>query len=252
MPISPVGRHKDHGHQDQAVNGELHAADRAAEPALQKRRGSLQQHRSDQRPPQCSDAADDRDQCGLNRDIEGEGGRGIDEVDVLGVKRSGHRRQKRADHVDVALHFRRVDADGSGRVFVLTDRDEVISDPGAFDQPGDDQRDQQQAENDIVVGVLVFELHHQRCGAEIGDGRALGAPGEVAKLEKDQHQGLRGRDGGDGEIGAAQAEAQPADRQARQCGHHSAGDHADPGRDVVIDLQDGGGVGAQSEIGGVS
>src|ERR1700694_5534105 len=28
---------KDHGHQDQAVHGQLHAADRTAEPALQQR-----------------------------------------------------------------------------------------------------------------------------------------------------------------------------------------------------------------------
>ena len=50
--------------------------------------------------------------------------------------------------------------------------------------------------------------------AEIGDRGPLRAPREIAKLEEDQHQHLRGRDGGDGEIRPAQPEAQPADRQA--------------------------------------
>src|SRR3981081_3776543 len=35
---------QDHGHQDQAVYRQLHAADRTAEPALQQRRGRLQQN----------------------------------------------------------------------------------------------------------------------------------------------------------------------------------------------------------------
>jgi len=41
------------------------------------------------RPPQSPDPTDDRHQCGFNRDVETERGRGIDEVDVLGVKRAG-------------------------------------------------------------------------------------------------------------------------------------------------------------------
>src|SRR5260370_10462537 len=73
----------------------------------------------------------------------------------------------------------------------------------------------------------------------------------MAEFQEDQHQGLRGRDGGDGEVGAAKTKAQPADRQARQHRHHAAGDHPDPGRDAEIDLQDGRGVGAEAEIGGV-
>src|SRR3954454_23423069 len=51
---------QDHRHQDQAVDGELDAADPAAEPALQQRRRRLQQHGADDRPPQRADATDDR------------------------------------------------------------------------------------------------------------------------------------------------------------------------------------------------
>ena len=146
----------------------------------------------------------------------------------------------------------RVDADRFGGVFVFADRDEVIPHPGSFDQPGDHKPDREQAERDIVIGGLGLELHHQRRVAEVRDGGAFGAPGEIAKFEEDQHQGLRGGDGGDGEIGAAQAKAQPADRQACQHRHHAAGDHPDPRRDAEIDLQDGRGVGAKPEISGVT
>src|SRR5258707_9661707 len=86
-PIN-VGRKTDHpgrppqdyGHQDQAVDGELDAADPAAEPALQQSGRRLQQHGADDGSPQRADAADDRDQRRLDRDVEAERGRGVDEV----------------------------------------------------------------------------------------------------------------------------------------------------------------------------
>src|SRR5581483_3156554 len=74
------------GHQDQAVDGELHAAQAAAKPALQKRRQRLEEHRAQDRPPQRADTADDRHECRLDGDIEAEGGVGIDEVDVLHIE----------------------------------------------------------------------------------------------------------------------------------------------------------------------
>ena len=58
---------------------------------------------------------------------------GIDEVDVLGVEGAGECGEKCADHVDVALDPRRVDADRLRRVFVLADGDEVIAHPGLLD-----------------------------------------------------------------------------------------------------------------------
>src|SRR5215471_5930793 len=42
---------QDHGHEDEAVDGELHAAARAAEPALQQCGGRLQQYGAEHRPP---------------------------------------------------------------------------------------------------------------------------------------------------------------------------------------------------------
>src|SRR6185369_7179629 len=68
-------RAQDGGHQDQCVNGELDAADRTAEPALQQGRCGLQQHGADHRSPQRADAAYDRYQRGLDRDAEAEGSR---------------------------------------------------------------------------------------------------------------------------------------------------------------------------------
>jgi hypothetical protein len=64
--------------------------------------------------------------------------------------------------------------------------------------------------------------------AQVRNGGPFGAPGEIAEFEEDQHQGLRGRNGGDGEIGAAQAEAEPANRQARQHRDDPSRDHPDP------------------------
>src|SRR5471030_3327764 len=42
---------QDHRHQDQAIDGELDATDRIAQPALQQSRSRLQQHCADHRPP---------------------------------------------------------------------------------------------------------------------------------------------------------------------------------------------------------
>ncbi len=120
---------QDHSHQDQAVDGQLDAADRTAEPALQQGRCRFQQHRSDHRAPQRSDPADDGDQRRLDRDAEAEGRRGVDEVDVLGVECAGERGEKCADQVDVAFDAWRIDSDRFGCVFILADGDKVISHP---------------------------------------------------------------------------------------------------------------------------
>src|ERR1700722_15462855 len=95
---------QDHRPQDEAVARELDAADRAAEPALQQGRRRFQQYGADYRTPQGSDPADDRNQCGLDRDVEGKRGRGIDEVDILGVERAGECGKERTDHIDVAFY----------------------------------------------------------------------------------------------------------------------------------------------------
>ena len=202
--------------------------------------------------PQCADAADDRHQGRLDRDIEAERGVRIDEVDVLDIEGSGERGEKCADQIDVALDPQRVDADRFGGVLVLADGDEIVSHPRALDPPGDREPDRQQRQRDVVVRRLAFELHHQRSVAEIGHGRPLGAPRKIAKFQKQQHQDLRRRDRGDGEIRSAQPKAQRADRKARQHGHDAAGQHSDPRRNAKSDEQDRRCVGAQAEIGGMT
>src|SRR5947209_11892410 len=74
---------KDHGHQDQAVHSELHASNRTPEPALQQGRCGFQQDRADHRTPKRPDPADDGYQRRFDRNVEGERGRRVDEVDVL-------------------------------------------------------------------------------------------------------------------------------------------------------------------------
>ena len=93
----------------------------------------------------------------------------------------------------------------------------------------DGKSERQQSERDIVIRGFGLELHHQRRVAEIRQRGAFGAPGKIAEFEKKQHQDLRGRDGGDREIGTAQPETERADRQACQHRHHAASEHADPG-----------------------
>src|SRR4029077_3370893 len=94
---------QDNGNQNQTVNGQLHAAMAAAQPALQERRSCLQQNRSHDRAPQCADAADDRHQRSLDRNIEAERGIRIDEVDVFDVERAGEGGQECANQIDMAL-----------------------------------------------------------------------------------------------------------------------------------------------------
>src|ERR1700728_31030 len=120
---------QDYCDQDQAVDRKLDAAVAAPEPALQQRRCRLQQHGADDRPPKRSDPADDRHQRRFDRHVETERGVGIDEIDVLDVKRAGQSREKRADHVDVALHALRVHPDRPGSLLTRADSDQVISHP---------------------------------------------------------------------------------------------------------------------------
>src|SRR5215475_8901041 len=82
---------QNYGHQNERVYGELHAANRIAEPALQQRRRRLQQHRTDDRAPQCSDATHDGDQRRLDRYVEVERSLRIDEINVLRIESAGER-----------------------------------------------------------------------------------------------------------------------------------------------------------------
>src|ERR1700730_13554030 len=127
---------KDYRHQDEAVDGQLHPADRTAEPALQQRRCRLQQDGADHGAPQRSDAADDRNQSRLDRDGEVESRRRVYEVNVLRIERAGHRREKRADHIDIALDARCVYSDRFGGVLILADGDQIISHPRSLDAIG--------------------------------------------------------------------------------------------------------------------
>ena len=54
-------------------------------------------------------------------------------------------------------------------------------------------------------------------------------------------------DGAQAKIGPAQPERGQAHDDADQGGHESADQHADPGRDAVLEGQDGGGVGADAD-----
>src|SRR6478736_4081315 len=120
---------QDHSHQNEGVDGELNAANRIAEPALQQCRRRLQQDGADDWPPQRSDTANDRDQRSLDRYVEVERRLRIDEIDVLRIERAGQRREERADHEDFAFNARRVDADGHA---VITDARAL--DPGRYQQ----------------------------------------------------------------------------------------------------------------------
>src|SRR5271169_5795503 len=150
-PEQPGGPPQDHGNEDEAIHRELHAAERTAKPALQERGRSFKQRGADHRAPQRADAADDRDQRRLDRNVEAERGIRIDEVDVLDVESAGERGEERADQVDVALDLLHVDADRFGGVLVLADRDQVIAHPRALDPVRDDEAGREQSERDVII-----------------------------------------------------------------------------------------------------
>src|SRR5690349_8960918 len=237
---------EDHRHEDHAVHGDLHAR-LVAEPALQQRGGRLEEHGADQRAEERADAADDRHERRLDRDAEVERGVRVDEVDVLHVEGAGHRREEGGEHEDVALHARHVDADRFGGVLVFAERHEVVAGARTLDTRGYAERYEKQAEGDVVVRRLAVELHHERRVAEVRHRRGFRAPGEVAKLEEDEHQHLGGGDGGDGEVRPAQPEAEPADRQAGEERDEAARQHAEPRRDAVVHLEEARGIRPQAE-----
>src|SRR5260221_224598 len=89
-----------------------------------------------------------------------------------------------------------------------------------------------------TIDTSAASIETLKLNAGFGYGRALGAAREVEKLQEDQHQDLRRGDRRNREIWPAQPEAQPADGQTRERGNDPTANHADPGRDAEIDLQD--------------
>src|SRR4029079_10752369 len=86
---------QDHSHQNEGVDGELNAANRIAEPALQQCRRRLQQDGADDRARRRSDTADERDERSLDGYVEVDRRLRIDEIDVLRIEGAGQRREER-------------------------------------------------------------------------------------------------------------------------------------------------------------
>jgi hypothetical protein len=107
------------------------------------------------------------------------------------------------------------------------------------------ERRRHHAEGEEIVGARIVELHEQRGML------ALHGHGDFLVAEKLHHdtQDERVRQRGEAEVDAGEAERRQPDDDR---GHHRqrhAGEHADPRRELELDLEERGRVGADAEEG---
>ena len=150
----------------------------------------------------------------------------------------------------------RVDPDRSRERFVLPQRHQRAAHPrpdeGQAEQIGRHDRGQHQ--------VVVRALGAQGPRGEPGQrdlhrrhARDAERPvGQVHPVHAHQRDAAREGDGQQHEVGAAQLEREPADDVARHAGQRDGGQEAEPGRPLELHGQQGRGVGADPEEGGVA
>ena len=215
-----------------------------------------QNHRAEHGPGHGADAADDGRQHHLDGDVDPEDLIGLDEADVERGEAADQRGAGRRDTQRGVLDHRERDAEGVGSILVLADGLQVVPELAPLhhvvDGDGEDRHRQSHVE---IRGLAVpvgdhgaAELQRRQIRGE----DSFGAVREVLGVEREQADDLRDRDTRQHEVGAAQAEGDPA--------HHQGDDHAqrhrrpdaEPGRDPLALQQDERGVSAESVPGGVA
>src|SRR3954451_24977865 len=141
---------RDH-HDDRAIEHEGEPGALAAEPAV---RDLLQRHQdrgTDQGPEQQPCPAQRRHDQDFHRNQDPEPGLGVDEAEHHGIERAGDARQRRAQHVGVELGATGGSAERARRALGVLDRAQVKSHAAVGHPPGDQQRDHEDCEEEIII-----------------------------------------------------------------------------------------------------
>src|SRR2546422_1153598 len=177
---------------------------------------------------------------------------GWSEKRVNRVDRPANAGQERRDDHREHLVAKRRHADGLGGALVLADGRQVHAEAAALDGRGHGRGRNHQAERDVVVGARVLELELPRVAGE----RDVEADGPADRLhvvgDDAAHLGEGDREQHEVEAAQAEPEAEKADEGAEHRGQRAADEHPHPRREAGGERQDGRGVGADADEGGVA
>ena len=221
-------------------------------PVIGERSGQLGQHAQDHGardgPTVGADAAQDEHAEDGDREGEAEVAR-RDEGQVVRVEASCESGQRGPEGEGHDLERAHVHARGVGGVLVLSRRQQRQPRPRVEEPEVDGQREQ-------------HTRHHQDEEAGLAEGRAEPARGgdaadpegaaEEGEVKEDRHHDEVDTHRGDGEEVLAHADGRRSDERARASRRRHRRDERGPEVPAVAHREDGGGVGADAEKGGVA
>ena len=175
----------------------------------------------------------------------------LDPEHVLGVERPHHRGQERARCRRDQLDPEHRDAHRARGLLLLADRHQVVAEARPLDEPGDEQREEEEPEPGQRVGALAVEGEVGHARGE-GEGETLGASGEVAEVDGQDLEHLGQRDGREGEERPSQPDGEVADHEREERGQHTPRQHADPRGEAGREEQQARGVRPDAEEGRVA
>src|SRR5579885_2420490 len=236
----------DDQHQHGAVNHQIKAGDVAGH-QLGTFAERFYHQRTNDRPENRADAADDRRQQRLNGNPSTVGNRCVDEQKVLRIEAAGRRGDRGRDDHGSELDSGCIDPEREGGILVLAHRDQPGAEPRMLKLLRNHQRSRDQRENDKVESCTALELERLRAQVELDQNADTGAGDRHHACDDAQNLGEGQRH--QRKIGGAQArtESKSPDDRADHAAGGNAGGAAKPGVDAVAHLQNGGDVGAGAE-----
>ncbi|EKD37478.1 MAG: hypothetical protein ACD_75C01113G0002 [uncultured bacterium] len=174
----------------------------------------------------------------------------------LGIEGPGQRGQKRAHRHGDKSGPCHVDPERHRRLRLLAAGHQVVAEFVAGDQIGQQHDSQEHDQDDVIVRLLGGE--HEMGEADV-QRRNLQSPravqlqrADVVDIFDHDPEPLGKGDGRQGKIGTAHLQGGQTDDHPGDGRQHPADQHADPRADAVLQRQDGRGVGADADKGGVA
>ena len=225
----------------------MHARQTAAERGAQPGFGRDDQERTEHRPGDGADTADQGQQGELEADVgqREQAGR-VDGAHVHREQCAASGRQRRADGGATQLHRGDVDAAGTGGVLVFSHCKQVVTQATAPDQRRDSHADRHEREHQqrVVNRVGKDHVRQRRLERNLQTARPARQRFEVIGAD---HADLIERQRRDGEERAFQSKGRPEDHRADDGAHQHCRQYAEPRRDFPQQIQPGRHVGADRE-----
>src|SRR6185369_7997857 len=233
-------------HDDGAVNDERKARALAAEQIVGDLLQRHQDRRSHQRPEQQTGAAQRRHDQHFHRDQDTKAGLGIDEPEHHRIERPGDAGEASAEHERIKLGAACGRAQRTRGALGILDRAQIESHPAVGHPPGDAERDEENAQEQVVVRQRrdEGEIEH---GARHGRATEADGGAENFHVGNDQAREFGDRNRRHAEIMPGQAQRRYADHGGDQDRGGDADGNADQRRQPEMRISRHRGIGTAAE-----